>query len=294
MKDHPVKGIALMAAAVLLIVVMNMFARIVSQIHNPVEIVFYRNAVALLLVLAVIGFRRDSSLLKTARLKDQILRATAGTAGLGLVFWAYALMPMADVVAVMFTAGLMTTGLSALWLKEKVGIYRWSAVCFGCIGALIIAAPWSGAWESQGILVALAAAFIGGAVVSTMLRSLGKTEPALTTVFYFLIIGLIMTAPYMAFQGHLPTNTTLWPLMACGIAGGVSLIMKTQAFRYAEASLLSPVHYTSIVWATLLGWLVLNEWPDANVFIGAALIIGSNLVVLWREKRDIPSVTKPL
>lgn len=283
-----------MATAVFLIIVMNMFARIAAPDHDPVEIVFYRNAVALIMVIAVILFTRNYSLFTTTRIKDQLIRGGAGTVGLGLVFWAYSLMPMADVVAVMFTAGLMTTGMSALWLKEKVGPYRWGAVFFGFIGALIIAAPAGNTWNIEGVFVALAAAFIGGAVVSTMLRSLGKTEPALTTVFYFLLIGIVMTAPYVAVKGHMPTQQSLWPLFWCGLAGGISLIFKTQAFRYAEASLLSPVHYTSIIWATFLGWAVLDEWPTNNIFIGAAVIILSNLVILWREKRDVASVTKPV
>lgn len=287
-----------MAVAVFLIIVMNMFARIANAEHTTIETVFYRNLVALILVVAVIISTRNFSLFKTTRLKDQIIRGTSGTVGMSLVFWAYTLMPMADVVAVMFTAGLMTTGISAIWLKEKVGPYRWGAVILGFVGAMIIAAPGGESeWNIMGVLVALGAAFIGGAVVSVMLRSLGKTEPALTTVFYFLSIGLILTLPFAVTIGHMPSQTSWQPLLWCGLAGGLSLILKTQAFRYAEASLLSPVQYTSIIWATLLGFFVFSEWPADNVLLGAGVIILSNLVILWREKkRNLPQppvVTTP-
>lgn len=291
MKDRPIKGIGLMVFAVFLIITMNMFGKMASALHNPVEIVFWRNLVALVIVLTIIIGARNFSLLRTTRLKDQLVRGISGTIGLGMVFWAYSLMPMADVVAIMFTSGLMTTGLSAIWLREKVGIYRWTAVAFGFIGALITAAPSGQDWDMLGVFVALGAAFIGGSVVSTMLRSLGKTEPALTTVFYFLVIGLAMSFPYVAYAGKMPDVQTFWPLVGCGVAGGLSLILKTQAFRYAEASLLSPIQYTSIIWATLLGWLVWNDLPALNVIIGAAIIIISNVFIVWREQRR--SYAKP-
>jgi drug/metabolite transporter (DMT)-like permease len=283
MKDHPIKGIIMMAIAVFLIITMNMFAKMVGNTHTPVEIVFWRNFVALIIVLALMLKTRDISLFKTQRIKGHMVRSIGGTCGLIMVFWAYALMPMADVVAIMFTAGLMTTGLSAFILKEKVGVYRWGAVAFGFLGAFLTVLPSGNEWELKGGIVSLSAAFVGGALVSTMLRSLGKTEPALTTVFYFLTVGIIITLPYVLYAGHFPSYATLWPLIGCGVAGGISLIFKTEAFRYAEASLLSPVHYTSIIWATFMGWVAFGDLPTFNVLAGASIIILANLVIVWRE-----------
>lgn len=293
MKDHPLLGIGLMACAVFLIIVMNTFGKMVSGVHTPIDIVFWRNLVAFIIVVGIILTRRDNSLFRTKRLTGQLVRGVGGTIGLGCVFWAYSLLPMADVVAIMFTAGLMTTGLSALLLKERVGPYRWGAVAVGFIGAFVTAAPSGQDWNILGVCVSLAAAFIGGALVSTMLRSLGKTEPALTTVFYFLLIGMAITLPFVVLYGTLPQANTIWPLIGCGTAGGISLILKTQAFRYAEASLLSPIHYTSIIWATLLGWLVFGDFPANNVLIGAGIIILANLFIVWREHRIAKSSTYP-
>ncbi len=285
MNDSPIKGITIMIGAVFLIVIMNMFAKLVSDSHGPIEIAFWRNLFALILLLAMVAYKRDFEVLKTKRLKGQLLRGSAGTIGLIMVFWSYSLMPMADVVAIMFISGILTTILSATVLKEKVGVLRWSAVVLGFIGAVIAAYPSGDDWNIKGVLVALTAAFIGGAVISMMLRSLGKTERATTTVFYFLIIGLIMTAPYVLWLGKLPDMQTFYYLIACGITGGISLIWKTQAFRYAEASLLSPIPYTSIIWATIIGYLVWNDLPTVNVIIGVFIIISSNLFILWRTSQ---------
>lgn len=273
-----------MSLAVFLIIVMNMFAKLVSDQHTPFELVFWRGLFAMMVIVSIILWKRDISLFKTTRLRGQIIRGAGGSMGILLVFWAYSLMPMANVVAIMFTAGLMTTGLSALILREHVGPYRWSAVVFGLIGAYIAAAPEPGtAWNWYGTFVAFGAAFVGGALVSTMLRSLGKTEKALTTVFYTLLANLVITGPFVLYSNNIPDLDIFPILMACGLAGGISLIVKTQAFRFAEASLLSPVHYTAIVWASLLGWIAFDDIPSMNVFIGASLIIVANLVILWRE-----------
>lgn len=284
-KDHPLKGMIYMVIAVFLIIVMSMCAKLISDDLSAPETVFWRGFFAIPLILIIIGYKRNWSLLRTQRLKDQIIRGVGGSFGIISVFWAYSLMPMANTVAIMFTAGLMTTGLAALWLHEKVGVYRWSAVMIGFLGAVIAADPFDSAFNLQGTLVALTAAFIGGALVSTMLRSLGKTENALTTVFYTLVMNSIVAIPFVLFFWRLPELEHLPALLGCAFAGVVSLILKTQAYRYAEASLLSPVHYTSIIWATLFGWLIWNDIPTTNVFIGAGIIISANLVILWRENK---------
>ena len=285
MNDRPIRGMVLMTLSVFLIIAMNMFAKLVADQHIFIEAVFYRNVVALLTITLLITGQRKFHLFKTDRLKGQILRGFAGTLGMSCVFWAYSLMPMAEVTAIMFTGGLITTIMSAVILKEQVGPYRWAAVILGFLGAFVIVSPSGTAITPMGITAAFLAAFIGGGVVSIMLRSLGKTENAQTTVFYFMLIGTVSTAPFAFHYGHLPTAETLPYLIACGLTGVTSLLTKTQAYRYAEASLLSPIMYTGIIWATLFGWLIWSDWPTPNIWIGALVIIGSNLFILWREKQ---------
>lgn len=285
MIDRPLRGMVLMTLSVFLIIAMNMFAKLVADEHSFIEAVFYRNAVALIAITLLISGQRKFHLFKTERLSAQILRGIAGTLGMCCVFWAYSLMPMAEVTAIMFTGGLITTVMSAIFLKEKVGPYRWAAVIMGFLGAFVIVSPEGSSITPIGATASFMAAFIGGGVVAIMLRSLGKTENAQTTVFYFMAIGTIITAPLAAYYGQLPTIETAPYLIACGLTGVASLLTKTQAYRYAEASLLSPITYTGIIWASLFGWLIWQDWPTQNIWIGAFVIIGSNLFILWREKQ---------
>ena len=280
----PVYGINLLILAVGLIMVMNLFMKM-AEGHHPIEQTFYRNLFALILICAVIVARYSWSILRTQRPWSHVSRAIAGNIGLTLVFASYQLMPMAEVTALMFTGGLMTTMVAPFALGERVGIYRWGAVLVGFGGAVIIAQPGTENFNALGVATAMSAAFFGGALVSVFLRSLGKTERAMTTVFYFLSIGVVLSAPYVAFYGSLPDMETLPLLIGAGIAGGISLIMKTEAYRHAEASLLSPVHYTALIWAVLFDIFIWDIFPNALTLGGAAVIILANMVILWRESQ---------
>lgn len=273
-----------MLIAVALIAVMNMFSKLVTDYHDPVEKVFYRGVIALVLVVGIMVATKRFDAFKTKRPFGQLARGIAGTGGLGLVFWAYSLMPMTEVTALMFTGGFMTLLISPFLLGEKVGVYRWSAVVIGFIGAIIIAQPSSENFNPYGVFASLSAAFVGGAMIAVFLRSLGKTDSAFTTVFYFLFIGTVGTLPYMLIYGSWVQPQAIYPLLGMGIAGGVSLLVKTEAYRHAEASLLSPVIYTSIIWAVLFDLLIWDQVPSMTIIFGSGIIIFSNLFILWREQ----------
>lgn len=285
-KNHPIKGISLLSLSLLLAVLMSTMSKILTgeQIMTPIEVIFWQTTVSFPLIIIAILISGDLSRFKTNRLKAQFGRAITGNCGFLLMYSAYALMPMADVATLLFTAGLITTLLSALWLKERVGPYRWAAVLLGFVGAAIAAAPSGDAWEFRGVVYALLSALIGGGIVNIMLRKLGSTEHSMTTTFYTLLTGFVFTAPYVILYGHVPDLHSFTLLAGCGLASFLILMSKTQAFRYAEASLLSPVQYTMIIWATLMGWLIWQELPSLNTILGAAIIILCNIIILWRER----------
>lgn len=273
-----------MNLAIFLIAIMNVFAKLLSENLDAIEIVFYRNIIGLLIVVGIILLLKRSDLFKTQRWKAQCTRAIAGTIGVALMFWAYSLMPMAEVTAIMFTGGIINLVMSAIILNENVGVYRWLAVILGIIGGLVVILPEGTAITPKGTIVALTAAFVGGGIIGIVLRSLGKSEHSLTTVFYFALIGTIVTFPYVLYK-QTPVNleSSQWLLIGCGVAGFFSLIIKTQAYRLAESSLLNPVYYVGILWTTLFGWMIWQDWPTLNVFLGAIIIIVSNLIILYRE-----------
>ena len=131
-------------------------------------------------------------------------------------------------------------------------------------------------------LIALAAALCI-ALVNIALRNLGRTDEALTTVFYFLLIGVLISGPYTIFYGSAPNKDILPWIFGIGIFAAIQQVAKTTAYRFAEASLLAPYTYTSIVWATLMGWIIWHDFPALPVLAGTAVVIGCNLTITWRE-----------
>ena len=155
------------------------------------------------------------------------------------------------------------------------------AVIIGFGGILLIARPSMGVLNDRAAIVGLGAALCI-ALVDMALRNLGRTENPLTTVFYFILGGVIISAPYTLMTGHLPAGRILPWIAGIGVFTVIQQLAKTAAYRHAQASFLAPYTYTAILWATLVGWLVWHEGVSVRVMIGTAVVVASNLFILCR------------
>jgi drug/metabolite transporter (DMT)-like permease len=274
-------GVFLILLATLCIVLMNACAKTSSVAHGPVEMVFYRGVVALGLLVPYMLATHPVSVFKTRRIGGHLYRAVVGNIGVGLVFWAYALLPMANATALLFSSPLFVAALSPFLLKERVHGGRWMAVATGFAGILLIARPSVSLMADPASMVGLGAALCIG-LVDMALRNLGRTENPLTTVFYFILGGVILSAPYTLVYGTLPDGRILPWIAGIGIFTAIQQLAKTAAFRFAEASFLAPYTYTAIVWASLVGWLLWKEVPAVPVMAGTIVVVASNLFLLRR------------
>jgi drug/metabolite transporter (DMT)-like permease len=270
--------------ATLGIVLMNTCAKMSSLAYGPVEMVFYRGLVALAVLVPYMLLNQPRSVFKPRRIGVQLVRALVGNLGVAFVFWAYALLPMADATALLFAAPLFVTALSPLLLDERVDRRRWAAVAAGFVGIILIVRPSPAILVHPAALVGLAAALCV-ALVDITLRKLGQTDAPLTTVFYFLLIGVVITAPVTLATGTRPPGPLLPWLVGIGLFAALQQVTKTSAYRLAEASLLAPYSYTAIIWAVLAGWLIWQDLPSPGVIAGTVIVVASNLLLVWRESR---------
>ena len=264
--------------------VMNTFAKMLSENHSVIEIAFYRNLVAcvpFLIMIFVFGHREILVIRSRPSLVG--IRAVIGTFSLITTFAAYAMMPMADTTALLFTASLFIPILGVIVLKESVGPYRWSAVVIGFIGVVIMSHP-SGAVNTLGVLVALFAALLH-ATLQIMLRYLSRYESPETISFYFFVIGVFLTALPLPFIAVRPTLAEVPLLLGVGLSGAAAQWFISIAFRNARAAIVTVFNYSSIVWATVFGWMIWNDWPLPTVIIGGTIVIASNILMIWRESR---------
>ncbi len=289
--DRPLAAIGIRVVATLLLTTMFAIAKVAQSYGvNVIEIVFYRQAIAILPVLALVIPSVGLASLKTRRPWLHASRTAVGTTGMILNFITISLLPLAETQALWFTTPLFATILSAIILRETVGVHRWSAVALGFIGVLIVVQPQTGHLPVVGATTGLTSALLT-AFVTILLRQLGRTEPALTTVFWFFTMSAIPLAVVMPWfaQSHPPV---VWILLAAmGIVGGLGQVALTLSLQYAPVSTVAPVDYASLIWSTLFGIWLFAEVPTAWTWIGAPIIVASGLYIVWRERKRMRTTT---
>jgi drug/metabolite transporter (DMT)-like permease len=283
--QRPLAGIALRLLTALLLAIMFALVKLVaSRGVNVVESLFYRQCGSALCAAGYVAAGPGFASLKTQRVWAHVGRMALGVAAMGLNFLAFILLPLAEATAIGFSVPIFAVVLAAMLLHEPTGRWRWSAVAAGFIGVLLIVQPTSGEVPLLGASVALVAALLT-ASVTIVIRRLGKTERAATTVFWFAFSSLVPLGLAMLFfaRSH---DTTTWLLLAgLALAGGLAQLTLTGALRLAPVALVMPMDYTSLLWALLLGAWMFAEVPTPWIWIGAPIIIASGLVIVWREHR---------
>lgn len=288
------KAIGLKIASALLFAVMQALVRWLGDAVPLGQVVFFRAAFAILPVIIIFAWRRELlAAVVTNRPTGHLLRGLISVAGMFLNFAALARLPLVDATAISFAAPLITVAFAALFLGERVRIYRWSAVTVGFVGVLVMLWPHfdldrliiaGSATTAVGAVCALGSAFTNaGAVIQT--RILTRTETTSSIVFYFSLICAVGGLATLPLGWILPNAAQLAALIALGVLGGLAHILLTESYRYASASVVAPFDYTTMLWAFLLGYALFGEVPTLYVLVGAVIVTGAGLFVLWRERQ---------
>ena len=286
------KAVLLKLTAALMFSVMSAFVRYVSDVTPVGQIVFCRSFFAIIPVMLIYAWRGElAAAFRTARPFGHFGRGAISVAGMFFNFAALARLPIVDVTTITFASPLITVALSAWILKERVRIYRWTAVAVGFAGVLVMLWPYldighmtASASASSGAACALAAAFTNaGSVIQT--RRLTDSETTSSIVFYFSLICMLIGAVTLPFAWHSPTWPELAALVAIGFIGGISHIFLTESYRYAAASVVAPFDYMAMLWAFIFGYAIFGEVPTTYVCAGSAIVTASGLFVIWRERR---------
>ena len=248
------------------------------------EIMFWRQFLTVPLVLGYLARTGGLARLRTDRPRTHALRAAIGMTGMVCNFSAVLLLPLAESTTLSFTTPLFVVLIAALVIREHVGPWRWTAVALGFAGVVVIAQPGHGQIPLLGGGIALASALMT-AVVSYLIRAMGRSEEPLKIVFYFALFGAAMMLPFLPFfmTAH---GTGQWLLLLgiglCGLGGQLGL---TASLRHGAIASVAVMDYTTLIWATFYGWLVWRHFPPWTTWLGAPLIIVAGVVIAWREHR---------
>ena len=284
-RHRPLLALAIRLGAIAALATMSALIKLASErgIHL-LEIMFWRQFITLPIAIAWVLATGGIGLLATRRPGTHMLRGLYGTIGMVLNFGAVILLPLAEATTLNFTVPIWAVLLSILLLKEKVGIWRWSAVLLGFAGIVVIAQPGSGHFPLYGALVGLGAAFMI-ALISIQIADLNRTDKPLTIVFYFALLTSVVTAPALPFVMTAHDADAWLLLLAIGLTGALGQLLLTAALRFGAVASVIVMDYSGLFWATLYGWLWFDALPPASTWLGVPLIVGAGLLIAWREHR---------
>lgn len=248
------------------------------------EMLFFRQFMAAMLVLAFVAIGPGFQTIRTTRLRAHVIRTGYGVTGMIFNFGALILLPLAEAVTLAYTAPIFATVFGALLLREPTGWHRWSAVALGFVGVLIVTQPGSGHIPLVGAAVGLTGAVITS-LITIQLRELGRTDNSQTTVLLFSSLSCIPLGLYYAFHFQPHTPETWAILLSIGLFGGVAQLTMTASLRFAPVSVVAPIDYLGLIGATLLGWFLFDKLPTTATLIGAPIIVASGLYIVFREHR---------
>lgn len=207
-------------------------------------------------------------------------------------FYAFSVLPLAEVYSLLFSFPLIVTVLAIPILGEVVRIQRWAAVGVGLIGVLIVLRP--GTTEiTLGHVAALTAAFCS-AFASVLVRKIGNEERSAVLILYPMLFAIVTMSLAQPAVYQPPSLTHLGMMALVGVLSVIAQHLIIRAYRAAPAGVVAPSQYSQIIWATIFGAVFFGERPDTWVAVGASIIIASGVFVVWRESRTNVSPNKPV
>jgi drug/metabolite transporter (DMT)-like permease len=281
-QNNNLLGIGLMLLATLLFAVMDALAKwLVTADVSAVQIIAVRSWMITLLILLLLALRGELSELATSQPLHHLGRGLISFFAPVAFFTALGSLPLADASVVFFSAAFMLTAASALFLKERVGIHRWSAVVLGFVGVVIAMNP-TGGGSLLAYLLVLFAALIYAAIFIWG-KQLSRRDSVISLVFSMnLGMGLVATALLPWVWVPITPRMLLELALMAGFALSAHFVIAA-AFVRAEVSVLAPFEYSMLLWTVAIGYLVWGDLPTSEVWIGAVLIITAGIYVAHRE-----------
>ncbi|WP_299357900.1 DMT family transporter [uncultured Paracoccus sp.] len=288
----PMRGILLKIGSVTVFTAMASLLKATSDQVPAGEQVFFRSLFAIPVILGWLVWRGELATgLRTSRPMNHAYRGIVGTLAMGCSFAGLGLLPFPEATALGYAMPLLTVIFAAMFLGEQVRAFRLGMVALGMAGVLIVLSPRLGATadgvstaETLGAVVTLVGAAFGG-LAQIFIRKMVAEERTAAIVFWFSVTSTVLSLVTLPFGWVLLDPGTAALLVTAGLLGGLAQILLTSAYRYADASVVAPFDYVSMILALAIGWFVFGEVATGVMLGGAAVIIAAGVAIIWREQR---------
>lgn len=290
---NPMRGILLKISSVIVFLCMTTCIKAAGIGIATGQITFFRSFFAMFPILIYLSWRGDlKTAFKTDNISGHLARGFIGIIAMTFGFYGIVRLPLPEAIALGYAMPLFAVVFAAIFIGEKVRIYRWSAVIVGFIGVIIISWPRLtllengklGAEEAIGALAVLLSAFLGaGAMIQV--RRLVQTEKTSTIVLYFSLSASVFSLATLPFGWSNITANQLVLLMIAGFCGGIAQILLTECYRFAAMSTIAPFEYTSILLGLGVGFALFGDIPTPIMLIGTAIVVAAGIFIIYRERK---------
>jgi drug/metabolite transporter (DMT)-like permease len=289
----PTAAIALITCAVVCFTILDAITKFTTRYYSVPLLVWARYVVQFAAMLAWLGPRMGTGLLRTKRPRFMLFRGILIVASSLLFVTALRSLPLAEATALNYSTPIIVVVLGRLLLHEAMTPARVAFVAAGVIGMLMIVQPGSDVFHGAALLGICAAFFYAGYQVTT--RMLAGEDPYVLLFYPALMGTAILTALTPAFDWPASMPWTHLLLIVCGaLFGTAGHFLFILAFRLAPASALTPFTYTQLVFAMLLGFIVYGDFPNAVRVAGMVVIAGSGLLMTLHERRRARILADPV
>ncbi len=281
-EDVP-RGIMLMIIATVLFASASAASKWLVAIYPVGEVLFLRSLSSFMAFAVVKLPVTGLSVFATHRPRDHLLRGLSQSISQAALLLAFSLMPLAGAVAINFSSPLFASLVSIVWLKERAGFVRGTALVAGFLGVLIVTNPGANSL-TLGALFALINAVMYGSV-TVAVRGMTRTESANTLVMWQLAVLAFFHRFLLVFGWRWPSALDAAMLFGTGFVNAVGQWFWTKALHLAPAAAVTPFYYLMLVWALVIGFVVWGDVPTASLLVGSSIVVATGLFLFLREAR---------
>jgi drug/metabolite transporter (DMT)-like permease len=269
-----------MLAATAVLTCMHATVRHVSDGMHPFQITFFRNLFGLVAILPL-AVRAGMASIRSRQPGLQLIRSGFGLAAMLTWFYGLSVVPIAQATALSFTSVIFGSIGAALVLGERMRLRRWSAVVAGFIGALVILRPGFGDVDPAALIVVFSSVCWAGALITV--KRLSATDSVVCIVTWNSVLLTVLSLPVAIPVWITPGGEQLLWLVLIGVLATLGHLAMTGAFKASDATVVFPVDYTRLVWASIIGYLAFSEIPDVWTWVGGTIIFASTTYIAYRE-----------
>jgi len=280
-------GIALVLASELAFALLSALVRLLSEDVSQVQIIFFRNLFAMLPLIPWV-IKNKHNALQTDFFHLHLIRGLAGLSAMFIYFYAIATTSLVNAAMVLMLAPFFIPLVAHFWLKQPQNIATIFSVALGFLGAFVcLNAKFDGVDSPlgfyTGVLILCGAMLI--AVSKSSISKMSKSEPSQRVVFYFALIGIVISGALLPFYWQPLSWLNLGLLILLGCCATAAQLMMTKAFSFAGATTIGLFSYSSILFAALLGFIWWAEVPTTQWFSGSGLIVAAGIIAIFYAKR---------